>query len=164
MNQRPKKRRARSSSSSSSAVAIGLSLSFARFPSAIFAGSGHVDDGGGGGCRWLILAQQRIGDAVDAAATPRRSAVAAVQILNVTHGSRYAAIRAFRLTVGGRTRALQQPADRFDPNEKKDEEIDENQLRLKSDFEIAPVPHLRFRVNMSSIFRLSVDLRCGWHL
>ena len=115
MNQRPKKRRARSSSSSSSssssAVAIGLSLSFARFPSAIFAGSGHVDDGGGGGggCRWLILAQQRIGDAVDAAATPRRSAVAAVQILNVTHGSRYAAISAFRLTVGGRTRALQQP-------------------------------------------------------
>jgi len=59
VNQRPKKR----SATASAAASIPFALAFAGFS---------------GGDRRLILAEQRVGDAVDAAAAPRRRPVAAI--------------------------------------------------------------------------------------
>ena len=61
MNQRPKQRRA--ASAPAAAASTPFALPFAGFS---------------GGDRRLILAEQRVGDAVDAAAAPRRRPVAAI--------------------------------------------------------------------------------------
>ena len=89
MNERPKKWRA-------AAVPLAA-LAIAGF-SGVFAGS-H-------GGRRLILTEQRVGDAVDAAATPRGSSISTIQILHVTHARGHAAGRALHATVVRRTRAL----------------------------------------------------------
>lgn len=117
MNQRPKKWSVSSSSSSSSSG--GFSFSFpASSTSATLPGG-----------RGLIFAKQRIGDAVDTTPTPRRIAVAAVQILNVTHGRRHATNGALRPAIRGRTRALQKSPNGNRDRREKDYEFHDEKPR-----------------------------------
>ena len=58
--------------------------------------------------RRLILAEEGVGDSVNAAPRPRRSAVAAVEELHVAHGRSHAAGSALRVAVQRGARALEE--------------------------------------------------------